>query len=156
MSRDRFLKRPATRLAERVEPEIYIETLRRRVGVQAVDGWYQDNVAASQTDVQLTRLSGTSTDAWIAPRTGSISAVWVYSNAARTAGTLSIEIFKNGSQYGTVSVSLNATYTTFDVKYIQRNALPISPGDRLDLRVTTDGSWTPTTADIRAGLEVES
>jgi hypothetical protein len=28
--------------------------------------------------------------------------------------------------------------------------------DRLDLRITTDGSWSPTSADARCGLEVET
>lgn len=156
MGRDRYAQRPATRLAEPVEPEVYNETLRRRLSVYGVDGWYQDNVTANQTDVLLTRLVGAAPDAWIAPRAGRIVSVWVYSSEARSAGTLTIEVFKNGTQFGTVSVSLNATYTTFDVRYVKRQTLPFAAGDRLDLRITTDGSWAPTTADVRAGLEVET
>lgn len=122
----------------------------------SVDGWFQDNVAASQTDVQLTRFAaGTKPNVWIAPRVGSVVAFWVKSNEARTAGTLTIELFKNGTQLGTEAITLNATQTIFNVNYVKAGVLPFKAADELDLRITTTGSWTPTTADIRAGMDIE-
>ena len=115
-----------------------------------VDGWYQDSVAASQTDVLLTRYT-----LWVAPAPGAVRALWVRSDAARAGGTLTIELFKNGTQLGVALVTLNATQTTFNVARLERSTLPFLPGDILDLRLTTTGAWSPTTANMVAGIEVE-
>lgn len=119
-----------------------------------VDGWYQNNVAASQTAVVLTRGPGPSAgNVWVAPRAGNLVQVRVWSNEARTAGTLTVEVYLNGVATGLTAV-LNATDTTFKAT-AQDPADPFVAGDRLDIRITTDGTWAPTTADIVAGLMVE-
>lgn len=121
---------------------------------QQVDGWYQDDVSASQTGVVLSRLSGACTNAWIPTVPGSITRVCVYSNAARSAGTLTVEVCVNGTGTGLTAV-LNGTDTTFATGTQTADKDAFVAGDRLDIRITTDGSWAPTTADIRASLEVE-
>lgn len=121
---------------------------------QQIDGWYQDDVSASQTGVVLSRLSGACTNAFVATTDGSITKVCVYSNAARSAGTLTVEVHVNGSATG-LQAQLNGTDTTFAVGSQTSDKDLFVAGDRLDIRITTDGSWSPTTADIRASLEVE-
>jgi hypothetical protein len=125
---------------------------------QSLDGWYQENVAASQTDVVMTRLA-TSTEApakWIAPRAGSVTGVWVKANTPRTAGTLTIKVFRNGAQLGTLTAVLDGANTTFKATTLAKDTITFVAGDELETTVTTDAGWLPVTADIRTGLEVET
>jgi hypothetical protein len=123
---------------------------------QTVEGWYQDNVAANQTAVTLARNDGaTLTGVWIAPRPGSVTAVSVKSNAARSAGTLTVEVYKGGVATGLTAV-LDDDPTTFAATTQAKDTDAFVAGDELDIRITTDASWAPVTADIRACLEVET
>lgn len=121
-----------------------------------LDGWYQNNVAASQTGVALSRLSGPDCEAGgvIVPRAGSITAVAVYSNAARTAGTCTVEVVKNGAATG-FTAALNGTNTQFAVATAAKDARALAAGDILGVQVTTSSDWAPTTADIRVVIEIE-
>lgn len=125
---------------------------------QTIDGWYQDNVAASQTNVELTRATGR----WVAPRAGSVTAVSVTSTEARTAGTLTVEVYKNtglsgaaGSSVGLTAV-LDGTNTSRKATTQAKDTDTFAAGDELYACITTGGAWAPTTADIRVALEVET
>lgn len=122
-----------------------------------LDGWYQENVVASQVAVVMGRMSAASTAfilGWAAHRVGSLTSVWVKSNANRTGGTCSVTVFKNGVSTG-LAVQLNAGNLSYDTTYSAKYAIPFAVGDILDLRVTTDAGWLPITADIMSGIEVE-
>lgn len=125
---------------------------------QVIDGWYQDDVTASQSSVALGRVGDAVWAAfdgkWIAPRAGSITGVAVKSNDARTAGTLTVEVTKNGSGTGLTAV-LDGTNTTFKATTQAKGSDTFAAGDELGVIITTDGSWAPTTADIRVCIEVE-
>jgi hypothetical protein len=123
--------------------------------VYQVDGWYRDNVAASLTNTQLTRLAGTAADEWIAPRNGTIRTLWIFSTGARTAGTLTVAVFKNAAQLGVVTAVLDGVNTTYKATQAGFEDMPFNAGDQLDLRITTTAGWMPVTADVRAGIEVE-
>lgn len=122
-----------------------------------IDGWYQDNVAASQTDVELTRATGR----WRAVQAGSVTGVVATMTEARTAGTLTVTVFKNtglagaaGSTIGLTAV-IDGTNTSRKATTQAKDTDAFAAGDELYIVVTTDGSWTPTTSDLRAALEVE-
>ena len=121
-----------------------------------LDGWYQNNVVAGQSGVALSRLTGPDCEAGgvIVPRAGSITAVAVYSNAARTAGTCTVEVVKNGSGTG-FTAALNATNTQFAVATAAKDTRVLAAGDVLGVQVTTSADWAPTTADIRVVIEIE-
>lgn len=122
-----------------------------------IDDFYQDNVAASQTDVTLgsgSRSGLSAGPAFIASRAGSVTGIVVYSNAARTAGTLTVEVKKNGAATGLTAV-LDGTNTTLKATYQVKGADTFVAGDRITAAITTDGSWAPTTADIRVVVELE-
>lgn len=120
------------------------------------DGWYADNVGAGAGPTQMSRFSnGADVDEVFLPRAGSITGVWVHSDEARTAGTLTVEVYKNGVATGLTAV-LDGTNTTFDSTTQAKDLDTFVAGDQLDLRFTTDAGWLPVTADIRAGLEVET
>lgn len=123
----------------------------------SIDGWYQDNVAASQTNVELTRATGR----WAAVRAGSVIGVLVISSEARTAGTLTVTVYKNtglagaaGSSIGLTAV-LDGTNTSRKATTQAKDTDAFAVGDELYPVVTTDGSWLPVTADIRVVLLVE-
>jgi len=106
----------------------------------------------------MTRLA-TSTEApakWIAPRAGSVTGVWVKANTPRTAGTLTIKVFRNGAQLGTLTAVLDGANTTFKATTLAKDTITFVAGDELETTVTTDAGWLPVTADIRTGLEVET
>jgi hypothetical protein len=132
----------------------------REVGgnYETIDGWLQDNVAASQTDVELTRAVGR----FRAVRGGSVTGLVVASTLARTAGTLTVKVFKNtgladaaGAQLATLTAVLNASNTSRASSYLMVHASnTFVAGDGLYITVTTDGAWLPTTAGIRCALEI--
>jgi hypothetical protein len=119
-----------------------------------VDGFFQNAVPANQTNVRLARHGGAAPAVWIAPRNGWVHDIWVFSDAARTTGTLTLTLFKNGVALGATTAVLNAVNTTYKLTQVDNFVLPFNPGDQLDLRVTT-ATWAPTTANILAGMEVE-
>lgn len=115
----------------------------------------QSNVTASQTNVALAGSR------WTAPRAGSITGIVVKSNEARTAGTLTVEVWKNtglagaaGAATGLTAV-LNGTNTSAKATTQDPNTDTFVAGDELFVSITTDGSWLPTTADIQAWIEYE-
>jgi hypothetical protein len=115
-----------------------------------------ENVAGTtgNTDMNGTR--------WVAPRAGRVTAVVVKATEARTAGTLTVNVFKAtglsgaaGSAMG-VSADLDGT-NTISMATTTNQVDPtraFAAGDELYLRYSTSG-WTPTTSDIRAFIEVE-
>lgn len=130
----------------------------RSAAMQMVDGWLQDNVAASQTNVELTRADGR----WRAVRAGAVTGVVVTATEARTGGTLTVTVFKNtglagaaGSTIGLTAV-LDGTNTSRKATTQTQNQDAYAVGDEIYCVVTTDGSWTPTTSDIRVAIEVET
>lgn len=129
---------------------------------QAHDLWFQDDVAASQTGVALARIGDA---VWasmdgklIMHRAGSVTAVAVKSNAARDAGTCTVEVTKNGVGIGLTAV-LDGTNTTFNATAQAKDTDAFVAGDEIGAIITTDGAWKAPTgansADIRVVIEVE-
>lgn len=118
--------------------------------------WIQDNVSGT---VGSTELSGTR---WIAPRAGRVTALVLKSTEARTAGTLTANIFKNTALFGAAgsalteapSADLNGTNTSLATGYTQSHNATFAVGDEIYVTYQTTG-FTPTTADIRAYIEIE-
>lgn len=118
-------------------------------------GFGEDNLAAALTDSQLYRQIQT-VQAQIpvtATHAGSVIGVSVASSEARTAGTATFEVFKNGTGTGLTCI-LNGTDTQYASAVQATGVDTFVAGDRLDVRVSTDGSWTPTTADVEAAITV--
>lgn len=128
--------------------------LAKRV-VYHLTGWFQNAVAASQTNVILTIYQGNAPQVWTAPRDGWVRDMWLSVDAARTNGTITLAVFKNGTQLGTVTAVIDGTNTTYKLTQADKRVLPFNAGDKLDLRITTTALWAPTTANLRAGIEVE-
>ena len=125
---------------------------------QWIDGWYQDDVPASQSAVALRRVGSGDVEcagsSFLAPRAGSVTAVAVYSNAARTGGTLMVTVTINGAATS-LTATLDGTNTTFNAGTSAKDTIVVAAGDLIGATITTDASWAPTTADIRVTVELE-
>lgn len=124
---------------------------------QVVDGWFQDNVPGTQSNVELTRSVGR----FRAIRAGSVTGVIVTATEARTAGTLTVDVYKNtglsgaaGSSIGLTAV-LDGTNTSRKATTQAKDVDTFAAGDEIYVVITTS-SWTPTTSDVRVAIEVES
>jgi hypothetical protein len=132
--------------------QVYALTAR---SVYHVDGWFTNNVGGGATNTQMTRIQTAGIDQWVAPRDGWVWTLWVKSLNARTAGTLTVFVFKNGTKMNNLSAVLDGVNTTYKAAQAPNSeTMLFKAGDSLDIRYTTVG-WTPTTADIIAGIEVE-
>ena len=122
--------------------------------VQMIDGWYMEDVAANLTTEPLDRGSVAYTQRFYLTRDCFLRGVGVYSNDARTAGTLTIYLAVNGG--GTQSTVLDGTNTTyFFTRYQRYDGYLVNAGSYITLTATTTADWAPTTADIIGFIEVE-
>ena len=121
--------------------------------------FYQDNVAANQTDVELNAAGGTQTH-YLALRAGFVISFGASLNDDRTAGTATFVPAINGTPISTslvpeATIEINATDTRLKISDLpQALATSFVAGNRLSIKVTTDSSWAPTTADVVASMLV--
>jgi len=115
--------------------------------------WYQDDVAASQSGVAL-NLGGEASRTEIpVARAGSVVGIAVYSNEARTGGTLTVEVTIDGVGTG-LTATLDATNTQTHYATQAIGLSTFTAGQKIGVKVTTDASWAPTTADITVEVEI--
>jgi hypothetical protein len=141
--------------------QLAVESLDRavmeaQISHQELGPWFQDNVAASQTDVVLGYLGR---PYHMVLRTGLVTSILIRSSEARMAGTCTVEVLVNDTPTGLMA-SLDASSLTQTLVAASDGATPLGatpfpgsgvnvyPGDRISITVTTDASWDPTTADI--------
>jgi len=114
----------------------------------------QIDVAAGQTSVAIDVLGLAGNTEYTLPYDGSIVAISIASNAARTGGTLTVKPTVNGVEQ-TLAATLDATNTTYHYATQAKDAETFSAGDRLGVKITTDATWAPTTADIVVTVVIE-
>jgi hypothetical protein len=112
----------------------------------------QDDVAASQTDVQLTIVqeddaaANQSINGIIMPFAGEIVAVSWKLSAAGTAGAFTVGPTVGGTEKtalrDTIGTDASGTLTCV------RGTVPFAAGDEIGAEITTDGSWDGTTSDF--------
>lgn len=85
----------------------------------------------------------------VMPRAGSIIGIAVASNAPRTGGTATFDVYRNGSAQG-MTVAINATNPQYAYATAAKGAKPFAAGDRITVKASTDSAWAPTTADLVA------
>lgn len=132
---------------------------------QTVDGFLRPDVAASLTNQELIRfdIGGVLTSTrFRAVRAGSITGVIATLSEARTAGTLTVDVFKNTGLAGAAGASIGLT-AVIDVTNTSRKATTQAKdtdsflaGDEIYAVVTTDAGWLPVTSDLRVAIEIEN
>lgn len=117
----------------------------------------QSDVAASQTAAVLTVAETRDTAATaddqnavaqvVIPYDFEVIGITVSASAARAAGTLTVEATINGVATGLTAV-LNATNTQWAYSNQIRGSDVAVAGQRVGAIITTDGAWSPVTADV--------
>jgi hypothetical protein len=113
--------------------------------------FFQANVPASQTDVQL--FDGSNQVVGISvPFNGEIVAVVSDLSAAATVGTLTVNITVNGTKNANF-VQTISTQSALTLK-IPRKKIRVVAGDKVGIRITTGATWNGTTSDLLVSLYV--
>lgn len=109
--------------------------------------FYQDNVAASQSAVALPTSGPAAVNEIEMPWAGSIVGISVLTNDSWTAGTFAADATINGTVTGLQGV-LDTTNSDHHSATQAKDVDSFNAGDRIGVKLTTDGSWLPETADI--------
>ena len=134
-----------------------VDSFDSRHGQLAVFHFYQANVADAQTnvDLSLAAIAGQNNKVTM-PHSGSVVGVSAITNAAVTAGTITITPHENGTEFADASVPqavLDTTNTTSHYATARPGAVTFDAGSVLGLSVTT-ASLTPETLEMDAWLFV--
>lgn len=115
-------------------------------------GWYlATTIAGTGGPTALARYN-TVFSSWVVDRSGSIVGVSCRLSSVRTAGTLTVEVYKNGVATGLVAV-IDATHTQNGIGTQARGLDTFVAGDFIHLQYTTVG-FTPTANNLIADLTV--
>lgn len=111
----------------------------------------QDNVAASQSNVQLSVLQVASAaenvvDSYRAPWPGVIVAIAASVSTAATAGSMTVGATVGGTEAGDPTLTFTTLASYSDTA--SRGAATFVAGDLIGCEITTDGSWDATSSDL--------
>ena len=118
---------------------------------------YQGGFPISQTDVELYEANG-SLQRIVMPSNGSLVKATMQATSDRTAGTLTAEPTIDGTK-----VTENALDMVFDGSKANDDYAEVAPattnltfsaGEKIGVKLTSDGSWAPTDEDIEVTLYV--
>lgn len=130
------------------------EDLSAAGGFKQPFNFMQTDVAASQTAVALNVLGLSGNTEVVMPYAGSVIGISVASNDARTAGTLTLDATIDGTVTG-LQVVLDDDPTTYASNTQAKDTDTFTVGQRVGVKITTDGDWTPVTADIVVTVIIE-
>jgi hypothetical protein len=131
---------------------------------QNLSGWSVTDIAASVAATEVPKAGG---NRILMLRAGSILVIGVAlaSGQVRTAGTLTVEVWKSvitpatGARTDTATgliAVIDGTNTAFKVTTQAKDLDSFSPGDELFLKYATDAGWLPVTADMTASIVIEA
>jgi len=112
----------------------------------------RENLAASLNNANLNLLGYTSETDFVLPFAGVVKRFRIIMTEARTAGTATFTVRKNGTAITTPAAQvINASTPQFiDAIVDEASATSFAKGDKLSVVVTTDAGWLPTTSDAIA------
>ncbi len=125
----------------------------RRRGALFLSGWGQSSVAASQSAAQLGRYGVSWQAPLILPFAGSVIGLVAGLSSACTAGSLTVQVYIDGAASGLEAV-IDTTNTLTVEETAPAGEYIFEAGEKVTVRITTTGSWAPTSADLLVALEV--
>jgi len=132
-----------------------IQSVTNTQGDKQSFSFMQSDVASSQAAVALDVLGLAGNVEYTMPYPGSIVGISIASNAARTAGTLTVDATIDGDVTGLQAV-LNADNAQYHSATQARNADAFTVNKRIGVKITTDADWEPDgTPDIVEVVIVE-
>ena len=111
----------------------------------------QDNVAASQTDVQLyiqevAAAAALVVDGISMPWSGSVVGISADLSAAATAGSLTVGVTLDGTEDANSTQTITTAAAAYAV--IPQGKIQFAAGQKLGVEITSSGTWNATTADL--------
>lgn len=111
----------------------------------------KENIPGSATTaLTLVPYAGTE---FFAQKSGHVSRLTAFLTEARTAGTLTFKVTKNGTAQSAVNATIDANATQYDEVFGDSDDLTFLAGDRIGVQVVS-ASFTPTTSDAVAVLDL--
>lgn len=115
--------------------------------------FYQADLAASQTDVQLSTSAVDNaaddqlqSDGYVVPFDGEIVAITAQLSAAAGAGSMTVGPTIGGTEKTDPTLSITTAVAARDTA--PRGSTPFVAGDVIGAEITTSGSWNATGADL--------
>lgn len=113
--------------------------------------FHQDDVAASQTDVQMVRIEVASgaqnaVAEYNMPWAGEVVGIGWSLSAAGSAGTLAIGVTVNGTEDADTTQSVTTAARGHDS--FPRGAVTFTAGQYLGVEITTNSAWNGTSSDL--------
>ena len=121
---------------------------------QTIDGWQFDSSTVGNDS--LLSLFGSGQRSWIAPRSGSITAVLVRTDNPPNTGGITLQVLRNGAAVPAANAQIRSRANAFSTTVIPKDRCPFAAGDVLELQLTYDQSIDPKALSVRAVLEVET
>lgn len=128
------------------------ENIAVRNPVIAIPGFGQTDLAASQTDAQLTLLHAN--DGVVMPKAGWVIGFSWKQSAAAGAGQMTIGVTVDGTEDADTTQTITTETEGYPTFKIDGDAPRFAAGQEIGLEITTDGDWDATTADIDATVFV--
>lgn len=131
------------------------EELGRRGDVAArgyfVDGWRRTNVAAGLSASIVDRFGSAADSAFIPAVKIRLTGFMAAINASRSGGDMVVAVYLDSQ--AALEGYINASVSRY--LNVAAEGIDIMPGVSVTFRLTTTGSWAPTSADLTAGFWFE-
>ena len=121
--------------------------------VVMLGGFYDTDVAASQTDAQLKVAGSASGEGIVMPRAGYVIGLTASLSAAATAGSLTIGVSIDGTESTTTTQTVTTGQEVRALFDTGRN-IRFSAGQQIVVEITTGATGDGTTADLDAQVWV--
>lgn len=112
----------------------------------------KENLPGSATSA-MTLLPYGGTE-YYAQRAGRVKSLTTFLTEARSAGTATFKVTKNGAAQTVLNTTIDGSATQYDEAFGDQDDLTYQAGERLGLQGVTSG-WTPTTSDAIGILELD-
>lgn len=107
--------------------------------------FFQANVAASQTNVQLKDATNQA-EGLSMPFAGEVVSIAIDTTVAATAGSLTVGVTNGGTEAAATTQTI--TTATAATKAFPRGTMLFAAGDKLGVEITSSATWDGTTADL--------
>lgn len=129
------------------------ENIAVRNPVVCLTGFGQVDVAASQTDAQLT-LWDASVDGIVMPKAGYVIGLGGTLSAAASAGSMTVGVTIDGTEDTDTTQTITTAAEFYDTFKTGDEAVRFAAGEQIGVEITTDGSWNATTSELAAQVYV--
>lgn len=130
------------------------ENIAIRNPVACIPGFYDTDVAASQTNVQLLLAGSGAGDGVVMPCDGYVIGITGSLSAAASAGSLTVGVSIDGTEDADTTQTITTAQEIRALFSTTAEKVRFTAGQQVGVEITTDGDWNATTADLDVQLWV--